>query len=133
MNTASWFTSRKLTSENEDICWSLWCWCRDCSQSTGYCTIIRILSTSRCGEPDFGHTHLWLEDRIQSHINEIYGVDIFPGRTNVCQYKPLDFKAIGVVPLCLNEDYHQFHPQQRRSFILFEPFATTTQTRHVLT
>ena len=60
---------------------------------------------ARCGEPDFGHTHLWLEDRIQSQISEIYGVEIFPSRTNVSQFKPIDFTAVGVVPLCLNEDY----------------------------
>ena len=60
---------------------------------------------TRCGEPDFGHTHHWLEDRIQSQISEIYGVELYPNRVNVSEYKPLDFIAVGVSRLCLNEDY----------------------------
>ena len=60
---------------------------------------------TRCGEPNFGHTHHWLEDRIQSGISDIYGVDIFSNRINVSQYKPLDFTAVGVAKLSLNEDY----------------------------
>ena len=35
---------------------------------------------NRCGEPDFGHGELHLEDRIQTKILEIWGILLFPHR-----------------------------------------------------
>lgn len=54
---------------------------------------------NRLGEPDFGHSELHLEDRIQIRILEIWGILLFPNRTNVSQFKPLDFVAWGLGPL----------------------------------
>ena len=65
---------------------------------------------NRCGEPDFGHTHHYLEDRIQTRIGEIFSVELFSHRVNVSQYKPLDFIAVGVAQLSLNEDYVEKSP-----------------------
>jgi hypothetical protein len=59
----------------------------------------------RCGEPDFGHTMHHLEDRIQTRIQEIWGIDLFPNRINVSNYEPLDFVSVGVGPLSLNPKY----------------------------
>ena len=60
---------------------------------------------ARCGEPDFGHFLLHVEDRIQIRIQEIWGVNIFTNRINVSQFQPLDFVAVGVGPLTHNEKY----------------------------
>ena len=54
---------------------------------------------NRLGESDFGHSELHLEDRIQMRILDIWGVLLFPNRTNVSQFKPLDFVAWGLGPL----------------------------------
>ncbi|KAL7535177.1 hypothetical protein ACHAXR_006318 [Thalassiosira sp. AJA248-18] len=59
----------------------------------------------RCGEPDFGHTELQLEDRIQTGIMDIWGALLFTNRINVSEYSPLDFTAVGLGPLTFNEDY----------------------------
>jgi len=59
----------------------------------------------RCGEPDFGHFMLNLEDRIQEKIRQLWGVDPFPSRINMSEQTALDFVSVGVGPLSLNEDY----------------------------
>ena len=59
----------------------------------------------RCGEPDFGHFMLNLEDRIQEKIRQLWGVDPFPSRINMSEHSPLDFISVGVGPLSLNKDY----------------------------
>ena len=60
---------------------------------------------TRCGEPDFGHFSLHLEDRIQTRIEETWGVNVFANRINVSEFEPLDFIAVGVGPLTHNESY----------------------------
>ena len=46
---------------------------------------------NRCGEPDFGHFMLHLEDRIQIRMQQIWAVDLFTNRINVLEHEPLDF------------------------------------------
>ena len=58
-----------------------------------------------CGEPDFGHTDLHLEDRIQARIVDIWGVLLFTNQNNVSQYNPIDSTTVGVGPLTFNNDY----------------------------
>ena len=61
---------------------------------------------TRCHEPDFGHFMLHLEDRIQSRMQQLWGVDLFKNRINLLDHEiDLDFVAVGVAPLSLNEDY----------------------------
>ncbi|EJK46183.1 hypothetical protein THAOC_35159 [Thalassiosira oceanica] len=60
---------------------------------------------NRSFEPDFGHADLWYEDRIQSLIQEIWGVQLFPNRTNVSEFKWLDFPAVGVGQLHFDERF----------------------------
>lgn len=60
---------------------------------------------NRCGEPDFGHFMLHLEDRIQTRMQQIWGVDLFTNRINISEHKPLDFVAVGVGPLSHDEKY----------------------------
>ncbi len=62
---------------------------------------------NRCGEPDFGHFMLNYEDRIQSRIQEIWGVELFPNRVNVSEFEPVDFVAVGVGPLSHDTDFVQ--------------------------
>ena len=61
--------------------------------------------TRRCDKPNFGHSMLHLEDRIQSRIAEIWGVLPFPNRINVSEYQPLDFISVGVARLSFDEAY----------------------------
>ena len=61
----------------------------------------------RCDEPDFGHSMLHLEDRIQSRISEIWDTNLFPNRTNVSEFSPLDFTSVGIAPLSFDEAYVQ--------------------------
>ena len=60
---------------------------------------------NRCGEPDFGHGELHLEDRIQTRILEIWGILLFPHRINVSQFRPLDFVAWGLGPLTFDPEF----------------------------
>jgi len=60
---------------------------------------------NRCCEPDFGHFDLWYEDRIGSRIGEIWGVQLFPNRTNVSEFKWLDFTAVGVGQLHFDKSF----------------------------
>ncbi len=62
-------------------------------------------SVTICIEPDFGHTHHHLEDRIQHQISEIFGIELFTNRINVSESKPLEFTVVVVAPLNLSEDY----------------------------
>ena len=59
----------------------------------------------RCGEPDFGHFMLHLEDSIQILMQQLWGVDPFANRINLSELTAVKFVAIGVGPLSLDEDY----------------------------
>ena len=79
---------------------------------TGHCLHVLLAymynvsaGINRCGEPDFGHADLWYEDRIQSRILEIHGVQLFPNRTNVSEFKWLDFVAVGIGPLHFDDRF----------------------------
>ena len=94
---------------------------------------------SRCGEPDFGHFMLHVEDRIQSRISEIWGVDIFMNRVNVSEFEPLEFVSVGVGPLSHNEDYvtkgkpadclgDDLHFMAGRMEVVYPPLPPSSQT-----
>jgi hypothetical protein len=60
----------------------------------------------RYNEYNFGHSWLHYIDRIQSRILDIFGVDVYPRRTNLAQFQPVkDYVAIGIGPLAYNADY----------------------------
>ena len=59
----------------------------------------------RCGEPDFGHFMLHLEDRIQIRMRQLWDVDPFTHRINLSEHTAVDFVAVGVGPLTIDEDY----------------------------
>mmetsp|Transcript_4336 Transcript_4336/g.6328 ORF Transcript_4336/g.6328 Transcript_4336/m.6328 type:complete len:158 (-) Transcript_4336:565-1038(-) len=66
---------------------------------------------NRLGEPDFGHSELHLEDRIQTRILETWGILLFPNRANVSQFKPLEFVAWGLGPLSFDPRFvDEGHP-----------------------
>ena len=60
---------------------------------------------ARCEEPDFGHSELHLKDRIQTRVMELWGVLLFSNWVNVSQFRPIDFVAVGLGPLSLDEKY----------------------------
>ena len=60
----------------------------------------------RCGEPDFGHTELQLEDRIQRGIMDTWGVLLFPNHINVSEYDPVNFTSVGVGLLRFNRNFY---------------------------
>jgi len=68
---------------------------------------------NRCGQPDFGHDDLHLEDRIQTRILEIWGVLLFSNRINVSQFKPLEFVSWGLGPLTFDPRYVEKGPPAR--------------------
>ena len=62
-------------------------------------------SIRRGCQPNFGHWSLYVEDRIQSMIQQIWGVTVFPQRVNVSEFNPVDFVAVGIGPLSFDPDY----------------------------
>ena len=46
-----------------------------------------------------------LEDRIQTRVQEIYNVDLFPAQINLSEQTPLDFVCVGCGPLSFNSDF----------------------------
>jgi len=59
----------------------------------------------RRGHHNFGHCELWLVDRIQIRIREIYNVLIYPRHPNVMEFKPIDMVSVGIAPLCYDADF----------------------------
>ena len=48
---------------------------------------------------------LHLEDKIQIRMQQLWGVDPFTHRFNLSEHTPVDFVAVGVGPLSIDEDY----------------------------
>jgi hypothetical protein len=63
-----------------------------------FCYSVNI-GTARCGEHDFGHPWLFYIDRIQDRIEQIWNVTVFSGHTNILEFKPTYFIAVGIGPL----------------------------------
>lgn len=59
----------------------------------------------RRGHHNFGHCELWLIDRIQIRIREIYNVLIYPRHPNVMEFKPIDMVSVGIAPLSYDADF----------------------------
>ena len=60
----------------------------------------------RCGGYDYGHSELYLIDRLQIRIREIFNVHIFPTHKNVLEFKANEsFVSVGIGPLCYDNDY----------------------------
>jgi len=59
----------------------------------------------RKGDHNFGHFELYLIDRIQIRIREIYNVIIYPLHQNLMEFKPIDMASVGIVPLSYDSDY----------------------------
>ena len=59
----------------------------------------------RRGHHDFGHKELYLVDRIQTRIRDIYNVVIYPRHQNLMEFKALDMISVGIGPLSYDSDY----------------------------
>lgn len=59
----------------------------------------------RRGYHNFGHCELYLIDRIQIRIREIYNVLIYPRQQNIMEFKPVDMVSVGIAPLTYDLDY----------------------------
>eukprot|EP00978_Attheya_sp_CCMP212_P040584 scaffold223105_cov63-Attheya_sp.AAC.1 len=61
----------------------------------------------RRGYHSFGHLHceLYLIDRIQIRIHEIYNVQIYPDHQNLMEFASTGLAWVGIVPLSYNVDY----------------------------
>jgi len=73
-----------------------------CNITFRYCVAAGV---ARNGERNFGHTHLYLVDRIQTRTQELFNVDIYPGHVNVLRFKALDFISVGIGPLSYSTDF----------------------------
>ena len=63
----------------------------------------------RCGGHNFGHSELYLIDRIQKRVQELYNVLIWPKHKNVMDFKGKpNFISVGIGPLCFDEKYVEF-------------------------
>lgn len=59
----------------------------------------------RKGYHDFGHCELYLIDRIQTRVREIYNVVIYPLHRNLMEFSPTDLVSIGIGPLSYDADF----------------------------
>ena len=60
----------------------------------------------RCGAYDFGHCELYLIDRIQRRVQEIFNILVWPRHKNLLCFKgKKDFISVSIGPLCYDENY----------------------------
>ena len=60
----------------------------------------------RNAEHNFGHPWLMYIDRIQTKVQQIFNLIVYPRHYNLSHFKPLDsFVSVGVGPLCFSQHY----------------------------
>jgi hypothetical protein len=59
----------------------------------------------RTGDIDFGHTCLWLIDDLQTHIQSIYNIGVYPQHLNIACFQSTNFVSVGIGPLTQSEEY----------------------------